>query len=579
MTRLDSYLLKWMTLGNIEQNFDALHDFFVREQFITACHEDLAVFLREKKPKDGKEAIENAERYIEAHGGEISYRAGLRNKKNIDRLTTATSLKPTDQNKRDRKGFTPVEERVCFKCGMKGHMSKNCSSSAVPRGEERVCWLCSKSGHIAKSCPTIKKGVQSTAGVIASPGDAPTCSCHLQSTNAQEKMEFGCSIIEHQCRCRDFVSLCAAIEPQAGRESKCQCSGMNVYTQKGYLNGKPVTVMRDNGCSSAVVSKTHVEPSQYTGEYRYCWLGDTSVRKLPVARVQVNSPYFKGEVEAMVMTTPLFECIIGNIPGAYDAKEYNKDWKPPSTPNSQITAAVTTRSQSFKEKQPQKPLRVPAPVDAEGDQEELLTEQLSDSTLQILWQKARQKEAPKMTKVAQTWFEVEDKLLYRCHQKLQGIYRPIVKQLLVPQSRRTQVLKLAHEAVMAGHQGIGRTLERIQSTFYWPGIHRDVTLFCKSCDVCQRTIQKGKVSKVPLEEMPIIDIPFRRIAIDIVGPISPVSERKNRYILTIVDFATRYPEAIALPSIHTEVVAEALLEVYSRVGFPSEVLSDIGSNI
>ena len=43
-------------------------------------------------------------------------------------------------------------------------------------------------------------------------------------------------------------------------------------------------------------------------------------------------------------------------------------------------------------------------------------------------------------------------------------------------------------------------------------------------------------------------------------------------ILTVVDFATRYPEAVALPNIQTERVAEALLEVFSRVRFPKELL-------
>ena len=31
---------------------------------------------------------------------------------------------------------------------------------------------------------------------------------------------------------------------------------------------------------------------------------------------------------------------------------------------------------------------------------------------------------------------------------------------------------------------------------------------------------------------------------DLVGPIELMTERKNRYILTIVDYATRYPEAV-----------------------------------
>ena len=49
--------------------------------------------------------------------------------------------------------------------------------------------------------------------------------------------------------------------------------------------------------------------------------------------------------------------------------------------------------------------------------------------------------------------------------------------------------------------------------------------------------------------------------------------------MTIVDFATKYPEAVALPRIETERVAETLLDVFSRVGFPTEILSDKGSQL
>ena len=58
--------------------------------------------------------------------------------------------------------------------------------------------------------------------------------------------------------------------------------------------------------------------------------------------------------------------------------------------------------------------------------------------------------------------------------------------------------------------------------------------FCKSCDICQ-TIQKGRVTKVPLGNMPLIDTPFKRVAVDIVGPIKPHFDKKSRYILTMID--------------------------------------------
>jgi len=71
--------------------------------------------------------------------------------------------------------------------------------------------------------------------------------------------------------------------------------------------------------------------------------------------------------------------------------------------------------------------------------------------------------------------------------------------------------------------------------------------------------------------MPIIETPFSRVVIDLVGPIAPASGRGHRYVLTLVDCATRYPEAIALKNIDTISVAEALLSIFSRVGFPNEI--------
>ncbi|GFR94304.1 zinc finger protein [Elysia marginata] len=45
-----------------------------------------------------------------------------------------------------------------------------------------------------------------------------------------------------------------------------------------------------------------------------------------------------------------------------------------------------------------------------------------------------------------------------------------------------------------------RTKDKVLSNFYWPGVDGDVTRYCRSCDVCQRTVKKGIVLRVPLEK-------------------------------------------------------------------------------
>ena len=77
--------------------------------------------------------------------------------------------------------------------------------------------------------------------------------------------------------------------------------------------------------------------------------------------------------------------------------------------------------------------------------------------------------------------------------------------------------------------------------------------------------------------MPLIDTLFRSVAIDIIGLIAPPSEAGHRYILTLVDYITRYPVAVPLKKITNDTVAEALLDIYSRVDIPEEVLTDQGT--
>ena len=45
-----------------------------------------------------------------------------------------------------------------------------------------------------------------------------------------------------------------------------------------------------------------------------------------------------------------------------------------------------------------------------------------------------------------------------------------------------------------------------------------------------------------------------------------------------MDYATRYPEAIALKRIGTPTVAEALVDMFSRLDMPEEILSDFGTH-
>ena len=237
---------------------------------------------------------------------------------------------------------------------------------------------------------------------------------------------------------------------------------------------------------------------------------------------------------------------------------------------------VETRSQ--KKVKCTKPLKM-TDVKVDGiNANEIQAKQREDETLKKVFELATlQKE--KVTGENVSRFIFRKGILMR-EFKLQKIeHGKSFMQLVVPSSLRIHVMKVGHETMMAGHLGTTKTIDRIQRYFYWPGMQKDVRRFCQSCDKCQKTIPKGKVGKVPLGQMPLINTPFQRVAVDLVGPIDPMTEHKNRYILTIVDYATRYPEAIPLQNIDTVTVAQALISVFSRVGMPTEILTDMGTRL
>lgn len=92
-------------------------------------------------------------------------------------------------------------------------------------------------------------------------------------------------------------------------------------------------------------------------------------------------------------------------------------------------------------------------------------------------------------------------------------------------------MRLAREGRMSGHFSHRKTAGKVYKTLFWPGIGADIERFCKACEACQRFTYKGRVMPVPLSHMPLVSEPFSKIAIDIVGPISPKSGRGHRYIL------------------------------------------------
>ena len=61
----------------------------------------------------------------------------------------------------------------------------------------------------------------------------------------------------------------------------------------------------------------------------------------------------------------------------------------------------------------------------------------------------------------------------------------VVARVYVPAVSREAVLRSAQgDSLLAGHPGIDRTIASVAHSFYWPGLHADVSHFVRFCPTC-----------------------------------------------------------------------------------------------
>ena len=545
-TRMKSYFTRWIDMASIEKSYEGLQDLILREQLTFICNRDLELFLREREPKSLEQASKLADQYKEARYVDIvslTYKNNERSRSRSNSESRSRSRSPTSRGPNQGNQGYPRPRVRCYNCG---------------------------GPHVRRFCPQLKQGIMKAGAVDYRRSRSPTRKVTFQTQEPEvpkeETAKDGNQNTEPKV-CGACLFLTDAVNYSQAttneREMLKTSVGSPIKVSSVSSLSEMSTVQGFVICSGVIVSKDLVPESAYTGRSQTMVMVDYSSRVVPEVKVSIDTPYYKGEVLALCVEKPLVGLFIGNKPGARERNNPDINWVP--------ALAVQTRAQAKREGVTSK-LKTPSIIDRTITPAQVSKAQKDDVSLTTTRSRCEANET-----IGKATFLKKNDLLYRKFSSPNVEHGRTFTQLIVPQQYRTLVMKLAHESVMAGHLAIKRTMQKVLSEFYWPGINSDIKSFCQSCDICQRTIPKGKIVKAPLGKMPRIDVPFRRVATDLIGPLKPVTYNKNRYILTLVDYATRYPEAVPLASIDTETVAEALVSIFSRVGIPHEVLTDMGT--
>ncbi|GBM09461.1 Retrovirus-related Pol polyprotein from transposon 412, partial [Araneus ventricosus] len=170
---------------------------------------------------------------------------------------------------------------------------------------------------------------------------------------------------------------------------------------------------------------------------------------------------------------------------------------------------------------------------------------------------------------------LKDGVLYRRWESDDG--RSCRWQLILPKSRIPEVLRETHDSASGGHFGVMKTLSKTRERFYWDRLRADVEKWCRECHACgarkgPKTRTKGHLQRYN------VGAPFERMALDILGSF-PVTTKGNRYVLVLMDYFTKWPEAIPIPDQEASTVAEELVRSWiSGYGVPMILHSDQGTN-
>lgn len=194
--------------------------------------------------------------------------------------------------------------------------------------------------------------------------------------------------------------------------------------------------------------------------------------------------------------------------------------------------------------------------------DQILNETKSDTVLQTLKSQIHKGWPNKMSKVPNNI-----KFYYKFKHEITELNGLLFRdtRLIVPQSFRKEVLSKLHSN---SHQGITKTLQRANLSFYWPGMNKQITdmiLACNTCLIYSKSSQPEPMIPHRIEKMP-----WAKIAADIYHLF-------GQSYLIVVDYYSKFFEVINLrKNLTAENVINCLKSMFSRQGIPKQIMTDNG---
>ena len=145
--------------------------------------------------------------------------------------------------------------------------------------------------------------------------------------------------------------------------------------------------------------------------------------------------------------------------------------------------------------------------------------------------------------------------------------------LFTPISMTQIIIKNAHGTPMSGHWAVGRTVQRISESYFWPSLTKDVSNFITNCTACQK-VQRPP-THAELTPWQPCSKPNERIHCDLFGPLK--GDGTHKYVAVITDAFTKWTEVIPIPNKEANTIAKSIFEEWiCRRGVMLQLITDGG---
>jgi len=192
--------------------------------------------------------------------------------------------------------------------------------------------------------------------------------------------------------------------------------------------------------------------------------------------------------------------------------------------------------------------------------------------LQVKQLPANKHQAAYIARIAPSCF-LEDGILWR---RIARHGAPARTVLVVPAAHVDQLIHETHGALMAGHEGITKTKERLLQSYFWPNMDKDIARHIQACQRCQarrRDVRPTPNVLTPLAQCTELN---QRVHMDLFGPLK-VSNQGKKFVLCLTDAFTKYAVMVAIDNKEASTVANAIFEQWiCKFGTPLEFVSDNG---